>query len=800
MSVIVGEVVAPVTADTEGFSVGLRNVQRQGDSFTSRFMSRLNGIGSTMGSVSSTIGSGFQSIGGVLDSVGSSIQNLGQNLTQYITLPLAGASVAVFNLGKDFESELAKVTGLVGVARGQVDEWGKDILEMAPDLGKAPRELAEGLFFVTSAGLRGAEAMQVLENAGKASAAGLGETATIADLVTSAMNAYGAENLSAAKASDILVAAVREGKAEASALAGSMGQVLPLAAEMGVTFDQVAAAQAAMTRTGTGADEAATQLKAIMSGLLKPSKQAEDALIAMGTSSANLRKQIKEEGLIATLGDLRQLTNKYGEEAMAKVYPNIRGLMGVLDLMGSSAETNVGIFDRVRDSTGMLDEAFKASSETLDFKWNQSLSKLQAVAIGFFDYLKAAMIPLLDKLNFALGFVGEKFNQLSPTIQKVILAFTGIVAVIGPVLTVAGGLIVGLGAAITAVGGAIAGLGAAITAVGLPALAGIALAIPVLIGWITMIIGVIGAWVASFVYLWKTNDEFRNNVINTWNVIKENATYIFFEIKRIMSTVAAAIKILWSRHGEDIMNTIKTVWNIVLGVIRTATEQLKYIFKLVSAVIRGDWRGAWDAIKGMFRESVKSIVSSGRSLERLLGSAFRAIVKSSISIFNGLLSGVSSLFSKLQGKALDAMLKLVNKIQGTSLYQAGKAIMQSLIDGLGAMLGSVATKASSVASTIRNFFPFSPAKEGPLKDLNKVNFAGSINESLERAQGQVKTPTIRLGQLIMDNILREKDLNFGTGGTSENININNVSVTGVKDLYSLMQEIKEITRRYTGVV
>jgi TP901 family phage tail tape measure protein len=118
----------------------------------------------------------------------------------------------------------------------QVEEWNSQVLDMSRSVGRGPTELADALFFVTSAGIRGAEAMEVLEMAAKASAAGMGETKVVADLVTSAMNAFGKENLSAAEATDILTATVREGKAEADSLAQAMGFVLPVAAEMGVKF------------------------------------------------------------------------------------------------------------------------------------------------------------------------------------------------------------------------------------------------------------------------------------------------------------------------------------------------------------------------------------------------------------------------------------------------------------------------------------------------------------------------------------------------------------------------------------
>jgi hypothetical protein len=122
----------------------------------------------------------------------------------------------------------------------------------------------------------------------------------------------------------------------------------------------VGASFAAMTRTGTNAATAATQLKAILTKTLNPSVEAEQALRDMGTSAGELRRMIREGGLIEALKFLRQLTNQFGEDAIAKVYPNIRALLGVLDIMGANAEDNVGIFKRLSNSTGSLNSAFLA--------------------------------------------------------------------------------------------------------------------------------------------------------------------------------------------------------------------------------------------------------------------------------------------------------------------------------------------------------------------------------------------------------------------------------------------------------
>ena len=182
---------------------------------------------------------------------GASMKTFGRSMSQFITVPMALAGGASLKMYADFEFSMNKVVSLVGVARDQVDEWSKSILDLGPSLGKSPRELADAMYFITSAGIRGVEAMEILEESAKSSASGLGEVKVIADLLTSAMNAYGKENLTAARANDILVATVREGKAEASLLAQSLGLVLPIASAMGAEFEDVGASTAAITRTGT---------------------------------------------------------------------------------------------------------------------------------------------------------------------------------------------------------------------------------------------------------------------------------------------------------------------------------------------------------------------------------------------------------------------------------------------------------------------------------------------------------------------------------------------------------------------
>jgi TP901 family phage tail tape measure protein len=423
----VGELLAGLGLDTTAFSSSLGKAQAQFKGATTQMQTQMAKVSASM------------------MTAGKTMSKAGKMMSVAFTLSLLAIGAGAYKMQKDFEASLDKVIGLVGVAREQVQAWEKDILNMSVAVGRGPKELADALFFITSAGIKGAEAMEVLEMSAKASASGLGETKVVADLVTSAMNAYGKENLNAATATDILVAAVREGKAEAPDLAAALGQVLPIASAMSVSFDQVGAAVAAMTRTGTSATTASMQLKNIMMAMLKPTQQAEDALQMMGTSSSELRKTLREDGLIAALTDVKELQAEWGEQTIANVFPNIRALSGVLDLMGSNAADNIAIFDALTQTTGSLDRAFESASETAQFKLDQSIAAAQTTLVEFGDALKGPVSDILGNITKKLEKTAKWFGALSDEQKKNIVKWAAIAAGAGPVLLIMGAMASSIG-------------------------------------------------------------------------------------------------------------------------------------------------------------------------------------------------------------------------------------------------------------------------------------------------------------------------------------------------------------------
>jgi TP901 family phage tail tape measure protein len=336
----------------------------------------------------------------------SQIKSAASSLKVLMVGGLGIAAAQALRSAKTFDQSMTQIKSLVGIAGDEVDKMGEVAIEMATKTGKSANEAAEALFFITSAGLRGSEAMQVLEASLKAASVGLGETKTVADLATSALNAYGAENLSATDATDVMVTAVREGKLEASELAQSMGRVLPLASAMGVEFHEVGAAFAALSRTGTNAAEASTQVRGILASLLKPTKQAEEALTGMGLSAEGLRKQLREKGLLSTLKTLQQ-NFEGNEDAAAQVFGNIRALSGVLDLMGANAEGTGKIFDALTKSVNATNTAFEVASESVSKKLDKALAKLGNSTIPPAKNALLVMVNATNGLISAFEILGD---------------------------------------------------------------------------------------------------------------------------------------------------------------------------------------------------------------------------------------------------------------------------------------------------------------------------------------------------------------------------------------------------------
>jgi len=540
--------------------------------------------------------------------------SFGYRATMMLTVPLTLAGTAAFKLAKDFDASMNKIVGLVGIARETMEQWKGEILAMAPVVGKSPKELADALYFVTSAGFKTAEALEITKQAGMAAAAGLGDTATVANVITSAMNAYRDTGLSAAHAMDILVAAIREGKAEAPGFASAIGQVIPIASELGVSFDQVAGAMAAMTLKGASASNAAVYLKGILNILIDPAAETEQLLRKMGTSANRLRGVLEQEGLMAALQEVRVLTEKWGVSIAGKVFPNIRALIGYLSLTGENLEYNKMVMDEVKNSYGDAAYAFEQAGKSMQQKWNVALAKGQVAMISLGNAVASVLIPAFEWLMGIMEKVGKWFDNLNPVVQKVIVSLLAVTAALGPLNLLAAFLMANvLPPLIRAFTGLISILGKARQAMIAFKLASVATIAGLAALAITGVIAVVRK-------LTKEQNDYKKATKSVTQAITTEMFALDYVFNRLKKTTEgtkqrkAAIEDLNQRYGEYLSNLITE---------KSSLADIEKAHKAVSSVMSAKlaFEGYGQAIQEQYAEVSRVFSKQMGKFSKLVGSA-----------------------------------------------------------------------------------------------------------------------------------------------------------------------------------
>lgn len=619
-----------------------------------------------------------------LAGVAKTTKTFGKTLTHHITLPVVAAAGASVKLAVDFNESLDKIVGLVGISRKEVDRMGESILELAPKVHQGPQALADALFFITSAGFRGQKAMAVLEASAKGATSGLGEVKTVADAVTSAVNAYGAKNLSAAHAADVLSGAVKEGKTQADALAPVLGSLLPFSQRLGVSFDQVGASIASMTRIGESAPRAATALRGLYTSLLNTSPKVSDALKDVGLSQKDLIDTLANprQGLPVVL---QQLNDAFGDNILAirGAFPNIRGLSGLLELTGKNMKTTTGIFGDMADITGQNQRAFKAITQDEGQKFHAFLVDLQTAAIR----LGNVLIPVLAQIAAHLTEWLEQFQKLDPRIQKFVLIAIGIAAALGPVLLLVSALATAIGFLITPVG---------------------------------LVILAIAGLVAAFVVLYTHSEAVRKAVGDAWAWIQKEAAraVAWYEgtLKPTIQAVLGFLQMLWARYGGAVVSILRTWLHMVVGIFTRVFNIVKGIIEFWLAVFRGDWSAAFHALVSIVKNALGLVVTVFRGEVTLF---FKVAFLLGRAIWDGIKAGLGALWSKIKSVLSDVGKSIAGFATGTALQwgkDIGIAILHGIIGGLTGLPGSLQDAIKNALPDPGGGVPFVPgiADGGPV--------------------------------------------------------------------------------------
>jgi len=335
----------------------------------------------------------------------------------------AGLALAFRNVLKqtiEFESKLGDIATLIsGDSTQAINQFREGIQELSKVVPVDPKELGSAAYQVVSAGITDtAEALQVLEEASKLGVAGLGKTEEATDLLTSALNAFQIPAQESERVAGILFNTVKQGKTTVAELSRAFGQVAPIAAEMGVSIEELQAATAALTTSGLQTSVAQTQLRAAMSSLLKPTKEAKELFDALGVSSFKVLIE-RSGGLVGAFNKLKEAA-KGDEEALAKAAGSVEGLNAILALTGAQSEAFTMTLDSMKLSTIAYNEAVIKQNQQIDKQWqllkNQLNVELQKLALVILPTLLQIMQGLPTAINTL--FI-KPFNAVVSVLENV---------------------------------------------------------------------------------------------------------------------------------------------------------------------------------------------------------------------------------------------------------------------------------------------------------------------------------------------------------------------------------------------
>lgn len=372
-------------------------------------------------------GSGRNGVG--QSALGSAGMMVGRTLSRNLTAPILAVGAASVYAETQFEAAIAKIQALSGVSKEQTQQWAEAILKLGPEIGKTPTELAQGMFYVANEFKDGAKALDILTNAGKMSAIGMGRTAEIAKALVYILHDYAGSNLTAARTSDVLVAATRVGNFDVEKLVGNLGKLLPVASHMRVPFEQVAGAIAVMTREGASVAQASTGITRLFASLEHPSAGVQKALDKVHLSAAGLRVEMQHD-LLGALVHVQQAT-RGSDEAFSKIFPNLLSFKGVLAILGSDLQDSRKQFNEVAKSGGSMAKAFGVTSQTELFQFQKALAALEAAGIR----LGASLAPEAIMVAQAITGLATAFSHLSPEAQRVVAVAALLLAGLGPLTT-----------------------------------------------------------------------------------------------------------------------------------------------------------------------------------------------------------------------------------------------------------------------------------------------------------------------------------------------------------------------------
>lgn len=705
--------------------------------------------------------------------LGTQVQEAGQQIGMAfgaVSLAIgAGLGVAV-KQAANFEQALSNIKAVSGATGKDMEKLQKLAMDMGASTKYSATEAANGIEELIKAGV---SVEQILGGGLKgalslASAGGI-ELAQAAEIASTALNAFRSEGLSVSQAADILAGAANASATSVEELQYGLSQVAAVAHGAGMSFEDTSTALAVLAQNGKKGSDAGTSLKTMLN-TLQPSTKEQTALFkelglmtengsnAFFDANENLKSLDQIAGILQK--SMSGLTSAQRQQALKTIFGS--DAMAAANILFAEGEAGV---KKMKAAMGNVTAEQVAEEKTRNF--NGQLEKLK----GAFETLQISigqnLLPLLTGMAKALEKIVNWFNSLNPIVKKFIsiglvftFVLTGLVAIIGILVFSLGSLAVVEWAVLWP--------------------------ILLIIAAVVAVIAYYAMWALIIKKLYEENETFRKVIDSVWSFIK-------LTIKTAIDAIMPVLKSLWETLKQGLKESwaivkpiFKSIGDAVLGVIQYFNKSQSSV-KTWKTIVQTTIKALGLIINVALKYYIMLFKTNLHIIVMTLKVAFNLIMVVVKNTFNVMKLAVKNGWAIIKG-IIDVALKLLkgdwsgawNSIKDTvktvfgnmkdfvlelkdTFYDAGKGIINAIKDGMVGAAKGLYDSVKDIAGKVRDFFPFSPAKTGPLSDLHQMDFAGPIGQSI-----QASTPDV---QARLNSLLTVPDINASAtagveGGTT----------------------------------
>lgn len=320
---------------------------------------------------------------------------------------------------EEFHSAISEIRTISQESQGAIESWAASLMKVSNAFNQDIVDAANARYQILSnqitkgviATERFAETAAIFSKVTRSTA----EDGV--NFLTAALNAYSMSASQAEEVAAVLFKTIELGRVRASDIADNFGRVTVVAAQMGISLEELSAMIDTITIQGVKATESITLLRGILMKLAKPTGDMKDLLAELGVSTGE--QMIQTYGLAGTFKLLFERTRGTNSE-IAKLFGRIRptaGMSALINQLGTF-ESNLHKIENTAQST--YAEAKLMQYQTSGEKLAKTMNEVKNHFVTTFGYTAANLI-----INFS-----ELFTRVKTGADGVKTEVAGLVTVI----------------------------------------------------------------------------------------------------------------------------------------------------------------------------------------------------------------------------------------------------------------------------------------------------------------------------------------------------------------------------------